>query len=54
MSTSGIKEVVKQKYGEAALRVTSGGSSCCGASAAAAAIVNPTIAIKRLRVVFMS
>jgi arsenite methyltransferase len=35
MSTSGIKEVVKQKYGEAALRVTSGGSSCCGASASA-------------------
>src|SRR6202046_3793798 len=28
-----IKEVVKQKYGEAALRVTSGGSSCCGATA---------------------
>src|ERR1700732_3299514 len=27
-----IKEVVKQKYGEAALRVKSGGSSCCGAS----------------------
>ena len=29
-----IKDVVKQKYGEAALRVTSGGSSCCGATAA--------------------
>ena len=29
-----IKEVVKQKYGEAALRVTSGGSSCCGANPA--------------------
>src|SRR4051794_29833278 len=28
-----IKEVVKEKYGQAALRVTSGGSSCCGASA---------------------
>src|SRR5260370_5023802 len=27
-----IREVVKQKYGEAALRVKSGGSSCCGAS----------------------
>jgi arsenite methyltransferase len=27
-----ITEVVKQKYGEAALRVKSGGSSCCGAS----------------------
>lgn len=28
-----IKEVVKEKYGQAALRATSGGSSCCGASA---------------------
>jgi arsenite methyltransferase len=28
-----IKELVKEKYGQAALRVTSGGSSCCGASA---------------------
>ena len=30
MSTD-IKEVVREKYGQAALRVTSGGSSCCGA-----------------------
>src|ERR1700726_3497533 len=29
-----IKDIVKQKYGEAALRVKSGGSSCCGAAAA--------------------
>jgi arsenite methyltransferase len=29
-----IKEVVKEKYGQAALRVSSGGSSCCGATAA--------------------
>src|ERR1035438_4591293 len=29
-----IKEIVKEKYGQAALRVTTGGSSCCGASAA--------------------
>jgi 2-polyprenyl-3-methyl-5-hydroxy-6-metoxy-1,4-benzoquinol methylase len=29
-----IKEVVKEKYGQAALRVHSGGSSCCGAGAA--------------------
>jgi SAM-dependent methyltransferase len=29
-----LKEVVKEKYGQAALRVHSGGSSCCGASAA--------------------
>src|SRR5437879_5185877 len=31
--TADIKEVVKQKYGEAALRVRTGGSSCCGATA---------------------
>src|SRR5271169_2957859 len=30
--TTDIKDVVKQKYGEAALRVRSGGSSCCGAA----------------------
>lgn len=29
-----IKEVVREKYGQAALRVNAGGSSCCGASAA--------------------
>ena len=29
---SSIKEVVKEKYGQAALRVHSGGSSCCGAA----------------------
>jgi arsenite methyltransferase len=29
-----VKEVVKEKYGQAALRVKSGGSSCCGAKAA--------------------
>jgi SAM-dependent methyltransferase len=27
-----IKEVVREKYGQAALRVSTGGSSCCGAS----------------------
>jgi arsenite methyltransferase len=31
--TINIKDIVKQKYGEAALRVHSGGSSCCGATA---------------------
>jgi arsenite methyltransferase len=30
---SDIREVVKEKYGQAALRVKSGGSSCCGATA---------------------
>jgi arsenite methyltransferase len=29
-----LKELVKEKYGEAALRANAGGSSCCGASAA--------------------
>lgn len=29
-----VKEVVREKYGQAALRVQAGGSSCCGASAA--------------------
>jgi arsenite methyltransferase len=33
MSTD-IKDVVKERYGQAALRVTKGGSSCCGATAA--------------------
>ena len=31
MSTENVKEIVKEKYGQAALRVTSGdGNSCCG------------------------
>ncbi len=34
MSGTDIKEVVREKYGQAALRVKSGGSSCCGGSAA--------------------
>jgi arsenite methyltransferase len=34
MSSAGIKDVVREKYGQAALRVKSGGSSCCGATAA--------------------
>ena len=33
MSTTDIKGVVKEKYGQAALRVKAGGSSCCGATA---------------------
>jgi arsenite methyltransferase len=36
-----IKTVVKEKYGQAALRVKSGGSSCCGATAAANACCDP-------------
>lgn len=34
MGEADIKEVVKEKYGQAALRVKSGGSSCCGATPA--------------------
>src|SRR5438105_1598696 len=33
MSEQSIKEVVKEKYGQAALRVGTAGNSCCGASA---------------------
>jgi arsenite methyltransferase len=32
MGTDIIKEVVKEKYGEAALRVGKGGSACCGSA----------------------
>ncbi|HEY6387468.1 MAG TPA: arsenite methyltransferase [Candidatus Acidoferrum sp.] len=32
MSSPDLKDVVKKKYAEAALRVTRGGSSCCGRS----------------------
>ena len=35
MDSTEIKQVVKEKYAQAALRVTSGGSSCCGAAPAA-------------------
>src|SRR5882757_671749 len=34
MSNPSIQDVVKEKYGQAALRVTTGGSSCCGAAPA--------------------
>ena len=42
--SSDIKEVVKEKYGQAALRVHSGGSSCCGASAATDSCCDPITA----------
>ena len=32
-NATSIKEIVKEKYGQAALRVATGGSSCCGAGA---------------------
>jgi SAM-dependent methyltransferase len=36
-----IKDVVKEKYGQAALRATKGGSSCCGASPSSIGCVDP-------------
>ena len=36
MAEANIKDAVKEKYGEAALRATTGGSSCCGATRASA------------------
>ena len=36
MNGTDIKDVVKEKYGQAALRLTSGGSSCCGSAPASA------------------
>ena len=41
MSTTDIKQVVKEKYGQAALRVTTGGSSCCGAAPASGLSCDP-------------
>ena len=34
MDAQAIRELVKEKYGEAAARAKSGGCSCCGASPA--------------------
>ncbi len=36
-----IKEQVKERYGAAALRVTTGGSSCCGAAPSSRGCVDP-------------
>jgi len=41
MSTTDIKEVVKEKYGQAALRVKTGGSSCCGTAPASGLSCDP-------------
>ena len=41
MTATDIKTVVKEKYGQAALRVKSGGSSCCGAATASDACCDP-------------
>ena len=45
MSTTNIREVVKQKYGEAALRVASGQpNACCGGSSACGTDIDPITA----------
>jgi SAM-dependent methyltransferase len=36
-----LKETVREKYGEAALRVTTGGSSCCGAAPSSLGCIDP-------------
>jgi SAM-dependent methyltransferase len=44
MSETSIKDVVKEKYGSAALRVASGGSSCCGVAPASHSAIDPITA----------
>jgi arsenite methyltransferase len=45
MSTTNVKEVVKEKYGQAALRVASGqGNSCCGGASACGTDIDPITA----------
>src|SRR5580658_5371929 len=41
MTEPSIRDAVKEKYGSAALRVTSGGSSCCGATPATSCGCDP-------------
>jgi len=41
MTEPNIRDAVKEKYGNAALRVTTGGSSCCGAMPATGCGVDP-------------
>src|SRR5277367_5311928 len=41
MNEPNIRDAVKEKYGSAALRVTTGGSSCCGATPATSCGVDP-------------
>src|SRR5438128_6164602 len=40
-SAADVRDVVREKYGQAALRVKSGGSSCCGATAASSLSCDP-------------
>ncbi len=41
VENANIKELVREKYGQAALRAGSGGSSCCGAAPASGAACDP-------------
>src|SRR5947209_2917452 len=41
MQSTEVKEIVKEKYGQSALRVKNAGSSCCGATAASALSCDP-------------
>ncbi len=41
MNEPNIRDAVKEKYGSAALRVTTGGSSCCGAAPATSCGADP-------------
>jgi len=41
MHSTDVKQIVKEKYGQAALRVKTGGSSCCGATAASSLNCDP-------------
>ena len=42
MSTENVKDVVREKYGQAALRVKTGaGSACCGGPGAPSACCDP-------------
>jgi arsenite methyltransferase len=41
METTNIKDIVKEKYGEAALRVLADGNSCCGATSACGTGTDP-------------
>ena len=41
IANSSIREVVKEKYGQAALRVNTGGSSCCGSAPASIGCSDP-------------
>ena len=41
MNSTDVREIVKEKYGQAALRVKTGGSNCCGATAASGLSCDP-------------